>query len=81
MIRIADAFVETARMWQAGEVGGAAIYASTRQDVIDFVFNPALLDRVPPDIVERVAEARGMIREGTLDVPRIQFVEGEAGVR
>jgi basic membrane lipoprotein Med (substrate-binding protein (PBP1-ABC) superfamily) len=81
VIRIADAFVETARMWQTGEVGGAAIYASTRQYVIDFVFNPALLDRVPPDIVERVAEARGMIREGTLDVPRIQFVEGEAGVR
>jgi basic membrane lipoprotein Med (substrate-binding protein (PBP1-ABC) superfamily) len=81
VIRIADAFVETARMWQAGEVGGAPIYASTRQDVIDFVFNPELIDRVPPEIVERVATARAMIREGTLDVPRIQFVEGEAGVR
>ncbi len=81
VIRIADAFMETVRMWQAGEVGGAAIYASTRQEVIDFVFNPELLDEVPPEIVARVSEARGMIREGTLDVPRIEFVEGEAGVR
>jgi basic membrane protein A len=81
VIRIADAFVETVRMWQAGEVGGAAIYASTRQDVIDFVFNPELLDRVPPEIVQRASEARDMIRAGTLDVPRIEFVEGEAGVR
>jgi len=81
VIRIADAFVETARMWQAGEIGGEPIYASTRQDVIDFVFNPEILDRVPPEIVERVAKARGMIRDGTLDVPRIQFVEGEAGVQ
>jgi basic membrane lipoprotein Med (substrate-binding protein (PBP1-ABC) superfamily) len=79
VIRIADAFVETARMWQAGEVGGAPIYASTRQDVIDFVFNPALIDQVPADIVERVAETRNLIREGALDVPRVPFIEGEPG--
>ena len=81
VIRIADAFVETARMWQNGEVGGAAIYASTRQEVIDFVFNPAALDEVPPELVERVAEARVLIREGSLDVPRVPFIEGEAGVQ
>ncbi len=81
VIRIADAFVETARMWQNGEVGGAPIYASTRQDVIDFVFNPELADRVPPEIVERVAAARDLIREGQLDVPRVPFIEGEPGVQ
>lgn len=80
VIRISDAFVETARMWQAGEVGGEPIYASTRQDVIDFVFNPRLLDRVPEGIVDRVAEARELIREGRLDVPRVPFIEGEPGV-
>ena len=79
VIRIADAFVETARMWQAGEVGGAPIYASTRQDVIDFVFNPALIDQVPADIVTRVAEARALIRTGDLEVPRVPFIEGETG--
>lgn len=81
VIRIADAFVETVRMWQAGEVGGAPIYASTRQDVIDFVFNPALVDQVPEDIVTRVAEARALIREGQLDVPRVPFIEGEPGAQ
>jgi basic membrane lipoprotein Med (substrate-binding protein (PBP1-ABC) superfamily) len=79
VIRIADAFVETARMWQAGEVGGAPIYASTRQDVIDFVFNPALIDQVPAEIVTRVAEARALIRTGDLEVPRVRFIEGETG--
>jgi len=81
VIRIADAFLTTARMWQAGEVGGAPVYANARQDVIDFVFNPAVLERVPPDLVARVAEARELIRQGALDVPRIPFVDGEVGVR
>jgi len=79
VIRIADAFVETTRMWQAGEVGGEPIYAATRQDVIDFVFNPELIDQVPPEIVARVAEARNLIRSGDLDVPRVPFIEGETG--
>ncbi len=79
VIRIADAFVETTHMWQAGEVGGEPIYAATRQDVIDFVFNPELIDRVPPEIVGRVAEARNLIRSGDLDVPRVPFIEGETG--
>jgi basic membrane lipoprotein Med (substrate-binding protein (PBP1-ABC) superfamily) len=81
VIRIADAFVETARMWQSGEVGGEPIYASTRQEVIDFVFNPALVDRVPEHVVADVREARALIRSGQLHVPRVPFIEGEAGVQ
>lgn len=77
VIRIAEAFLETAKMWQAGEVGGAPIYANSRQDVIDFVFNPAVIDQVPPELIERVAEARSLIRAGELDVPRVPFVDGE----
>lgn len=81
VIRIPEAFLETARMWQRGEIGGAAIYANTTQEVIDFVFNPALLEQVPPEVVRRVAEAKALVRAGELDVPRVPFVEGEAGVR
>jgi basic membrane lipoprotein Med (substrate-binding protein (PBP1-ABC) superfamily) len=81
VIRIADAFVDVARMWQNDEVGGEPIYASTRQHEIDFVFNPALVDRVPPEVVKQVTEARDLIVQGRLDVPRVPFVEGEAGVR
>lgn len=81
VIRIPEAFLETARLWQQGEVGGEAIYANTNQHVIDFVFNPELLDVVPPGLVERIEEARALIRAGELDVPRVPFVEGEVGVR
>jgi basic membrane protein A len=79
VIRISDAFLTTARLWQRGEVGGAPIYAGTSQHVIDFVVNPALVDVIPTDIVQRIQEARDQIRAGTLDVPRVPFVEGEVG--
>lgn len=77
VIRIADAFLTTARRWQEGGVGGAPIYANTEQEVIDFVFNPALLDRVPPEAVTRIAETKAAIRAGEVDMPRVIFVEGE----
>jgi basic membrane protein A len=81
VIRIPQAFLETARAWQAGEVGGAAIYAGANERVIDFVVNPELADRFPPGVLERIAEARSRIESGELEVPRIVFVEGEAGVQ
>ena len=80
VIRIPAAFLETARLWQLGEVGGEAIYAGTNQEVIDFVFNPALSDSIPDELRERVDQTRSLIRAGRIDVPRVRFVEGEAGV-
>ena len=79
VIRIPEAFLEVARRHQAGEVGGAPIYASIREDVIDFVFNPELTERVPDGIQERIREARRQIAAGALEVPRVRFVEGETG--
>lgn len=81
VIRIPEAFLETALSWQRGNVGGAAIYAGARQQVVDFVHNPLLVDVLSPDALERIAEARELIRTGGLDVPRVAFVEGEDGVR
>ncbi|MGB1779472.1 MAG: BMP family lipoprotein [Longimicrobiales bacterium] len=77
VIRIADAFLATARLWQSGGIGGAAIYANTEQDVIDFVFNPVLMDRVPAEAIERIASTKAAIRAGDVDIPRVVFVEGE----
>jgi len=77
VIRIADAFLTTARLWQENRVGGAPIYANTEQEVIDFVFNPALVDRVPADAIERIASTKAAIRAGDVDIPRVVFVEGE----
>lgn len=77
VIRIPQAFLETARRWEAGNVGGAPIYASIREDVIDFVFNPELVGELPEGLVEEIAGARDRIRSGELDVPRVRFVEGD----
>ena len=79
VIRIPTAFVETAHRWQAGEVGGDAIYTGSGEEVVDFVVNPDLADRYPPGILERIDDARRAIRNGTLTVPRVAFVEGETG--
>lgn len=81
VIRIPQAFLETARRWQAGEVGGAAIYTGSTERVVDFVLNPAVADRVPVALQRAVDDARDRIRAGTLEVPRVPFVEGEPDVR
>lgn len=81
VIRIPEAFLETATLYLAGDVGGAAIYAGADEGVVDFVVNPALADRFPDGILERIDEARARIRDGTLEVPRVAFVEGEPGAQ
>ena len=81
VIRIPDAFLETALAWQAGELGGRPIYAGQAEDVIDFVLNPELAGRVPTELVEAIDAARERIRAGEITVPRVPFVEGEPGVR
>lgn len=79
IIDIPTAFLKAARAWQAGEVGGKAVYEGLADGVIDFVVNPAVADRIPPEVVQRLDEARQRIRSGALQVPRVPFVEGEAG--
>jgi basic membrane protein A and related proteins len=81
VIRIPDAFLEVALSWQAGALGGQAIYAGLEEDVIDFVLNPELAGRVPAALVAAIDAARERIRARELTVPRVPFVEGEPGVR
>ena len=80
VIHIPQAFLEAARAWQEGALGGRPLYASADEGLIDFVINPALESRIPPELRERMEEARLRIRAGELHVPRIPFVEGEPGV-
>ena len=79
VIRIPQAFLETAQAWQAGTLGGAPLYAGAGDGVVDFVLNPELEDRVPEPLRRQVDEARTAILEGRLEVPRVPFVEGETG--
>jgi basic membrane lipoprotein Med (substrate-binding protein (PBP1-ABC) superfamily) len=81
VIRIPEAFLETALAWRAGQIGGQPIYAGQAERVIDFVPNPALADRVPAEVLAAIDAARDRIRSGALTVPRVPFVEGEPGVQ
>jgi basic membrane lipoprotein Med (substrate-binding protein (PBP1-ABC) superfamily) len=79
VIRIPQAFLEVARVWRAGQLGGAAIYSGMAQGVVDYVPNPAVLQRYPPALLERIEEARRGILAGTVAVPRLPLIEGESG--
>ncbi len=75
-IDIPMAFLEVGRAWVAGELEGEPIFAGARDGVVDLILNPALRDRIPPELLARVDAARDSVMEGTLDVPRVPFVEG-----
>jgi basic membrane lipoprotein Med (substrate-binding protein (PBP1-ABC) superfamily) len=79
VIRIPEAFLETARAWQAGSLAGAPVYVGADDGVVDFVANPAVAERIPEELTARLQEARAAIRAGELEVPRIPFVQGETG--
>lgn len=81
VIRIPESFLYVARLHLEGSLPlGSALYVGESRDVIDFVANPVLVDRIPADLLLRVDEARAAIRAETLEVPRVPFVEGEEGV-
>jgi hypothetical protein len=46
---------------------------------VDYVPNPAVIDRYPPELLQRIDEARRAIVSGELTVPRVPYVEGEPG--
>ena len=81
VIRIPHSFLEAARAWRAGDLGGAPVFAGARDGVVDFVVNPGLVDVIPPALLAQLDEAREGIRAGRIQVPRVPFVEGERGVR
>ena len=81
VIRIPEAFLATARRWQAGEIGGEAIYTGADQQVVDFIPNPRILERIPAELLTSIDRARERITAGELDVPRVPFVEGEPDAR
>lgn len=79
VIRIEDAFLEITEAWRNGEVGGAPYYAGSESEVVDFVANPAVMDRIPAELLARIDSMRTAIRSGDFDPPRVPFIEGEEG--
>lgn len=79
VIEIPAAFLDVARSFVAGTLGDDPIYAGADRELIRFVPNPEMESMIPPELLRRVDEARQAIRAGTLQVPRVPFVDGEAG--
>lgn len=79
VIRIPKAFLTVAREWEAGRLGGEPVYSGMPQGVTDYVPNPTVMDRYPPELLERIDQARRSILSGQLEVPRVPFIEGETG--
>jgi basic membrane lipoprotein Med (substrate-binding protein (PBP1-ABC) superfamily) len=79
VIRIPQAFLEVAREWQAGKLGGKPVYSGMPQGVTDYVPNPAAMSRYKKGVLDRVEEARKGILSGAIKVPRVPFVDGETG--
>lgn len=78
-IDIPRAFLRVANRFLAGDLPSGAFDLSLDENVVDFIVNPAVLDRIPAELLARINEARTAIREGALEVPRIQFLEEESG--
>ncbi len=79
VIDIPESFMDVARRFVAGTLGDDPIFGGTGREWIRFVPNPELVSIIPAALLARVEEARAAIRAGTLQVPRIPFVEGESG--
>lgn len=77
VIDIPGVFLQVARAWQAGTLEGP-LYTGLAAGAVGFVPNPALLERYPESLLGHLAAAADSIAAGTLTVPRIAFVEGEA---
>ncbi len=79
VIDIPRAFLEVAVDFADGGLPPGVLYVGQVEEVVDFVLNPLLQDQLPADVLALIEAARAAIREGTLEVPRVPFVEGDSG--
>lgn len=73
VIDMPRAFVETARLVKEGRFDGRPIRYGLKSKVVSFVFNPALVSKVPAPVVDEVERVQARIEAGTLKVPRGNF--------
>lgn len=67
------AFVALARQVKEGKFEGSVVLMGMEQGAVDFVFNPALADRVPAEAKARIEQAAADIKSGKLVVPKDEF--------
>ena len=76
VLRIPEAFLTVARRWRSGELPpGRPYFAGGDTRAADYVVNPVLRDRYSPELRARIDAVRMGIRNGIIDVPRVEFLE------
>jgi basic membrane lipoprotein Med (substrate-binding protein (PBP1-ABC) superfamily) len=67
------AFLELAKQVKDGTFKGAIVLMGMDKGTIDFVINPKLKDKVTPEAVKAVEDAKKKILSGELTVPKDEF--------
>lgn len=80
VIDIPLAFFQVAQEVSKQHFHGRIMRFGMKEGVITLVYNPALLDRISPDVQARVAAAKQQIVAGTLSVPSVEFTPVPANI-
>jgi basic membrane lipoprotein Med (substrate-binding protein (PBP1-ABC) superfamily) len=76
VLRIPEAFLTVAQRWRSGQLPpGEPYFAGGATRAADYVVNPVLRDRYSPELRARLEAVRMGIRDGIIDVPRVEFME------
>jgi len=73
VIEAQPAFLQIAKSVGDGTFKGGIILVGMKEQAIDFVVNPALIDKIPAEVQEKVETVRQQILDGTLEVPKDEF--------
>lgn len=73
VINAKPAFLKLAKSVKEGTFKGEVTLMGMADEAIDFVWNPAMADKVPGDVQKKIMDARDKIRSGELTVPKREF--------
>jgi len=73
VLDLPGAFVEVARRVKERRFRAEPMRLGLAQGIVRLVYNPALRERIPEEVVEEVAQLEAQIRSGELIVPRGRF--------
>lgn len=77
VIRIPQGMLEIARRWQQGTLAPEPLFAGGEQGVVDYVINPVLAHLYSPELLELLERTRAGIRDGTTEIPRVEFLDDD----
>lgn len=70
VLHIPRAFLDAAKEARAGGVKGEVRFLGFKEGIVTLEYNPALKDKIPADVLQKVEKDRAAIVAGTLQVPR-----------